>query len=397
MNKKALLGIVAVAVGIGACALGYVYFFRSPKSVLPTYFSYSKEELRGLSTKSSLYLLRPVDVFQTDKVMFDLVAKNTKDPDFKEDPSKIYAYVAVAERDFAYLSYNRTGKFLGTFDPLSRDLLCSFFVKDCENLSANSFAARDTYSEALAELVMKKVKARMAEDLSGKKDSVGKEGEQYWNGPQPWRGKSAASSKGWFIASGSQFRSNPPFAYDSKAFKDQVLMTKEKSQNLNSEQKYAVVFWAGGSGTKTPAGQILELGENYMQTQQIGLEKLLLVRSILMGTIADANTAAFDTKYEYLVKRPFMMDPSIKPVLPTPNSPSYPAGHSAISSAGAVVLSYYFPENKAFWDAKAEEAGQSRIWEGIHYMMDHEAGKIIGQKVAGESLRQTTQAEVSTK
>ncbi len=395
MNKKALFAIVVT--GICICAFGYMYYAKHTKVTLPTYFSYTEQELKDLPTKNSSRTLLSADIFQTDKVMFDLIAKNTKDPDFKEDPSKIYAYLAVAERDFAYLSYNVTGKFSGTFDPLSRELLCVFFKKDCENLTAHSFAATDPYSVAVAGLVMEKVKARMAEDAAGKRESVGKEGEQYWNGPQPWRGKSAASFKGWFIASGSQFRSDVPPAYTSKEFQDQVLLTKERSQNLTGEQKYAIVFWAGGSGTKSPAGQILELADSYMQEQRVELEKLVLVRSVLALAIADANTTAYESKYEYLVKRPFMMDASIKPVLPTPNSPSYPGGHSALSFAGATVLSHYFPENKTVWSAKAEEAGQSRIWEGIHYMMDHEAGKVIGQKVAEEAIRQTNESAIAKK
>ncbi|MGH2374189.1 MAG: phosphatase PAP2 family protein, partial [bacterium] len=105
-------------------------------------------------------------------------------------------------------------------------------------------------------------------------------------------------------------------------------------------------------------------------------------------TIADAVIAVFDSKYTYWVKRPFMMDRSIRTVMPTPNHPSYPAGHSTLSAAAATILSHYFPEATDTWQALAREAGLSRVWGGIHFPMDNEQGLILGDRVAREAIRQ---------
>ncbi len=74
-------------------------------------------------------------------------------------------------------------------------------------------------------------------------------------------------------------------------------------------------------------------------------------------------------------------------IMPTPNHPAYPSGHSTLSSASAVVLSHFFPENKENWDAMAKEAGLSRVWGGIHFPMDDTAGFTLGQNVGNEVLK----------
>ena len=77
--------------------------------------------------------------------------------------------------------------------------------------------------------------------------------------------------------------------------------------------------------------------------------------------------------------------------MPTPNHPSYPAGHSTLSSAAVTILVNYFPEARDKWTMLGEEGGMSRIWGGIHYMQDHEAGELLGKKVAEVALQGTQQ------
>jgi membrane-associated phospholipid phosphatase len=81
-----------------------------------------------------------------------------------------------------------------------------------------------------------------------------------------------------------------------------------------------------------------------------------------------------------------MIDPGITPLFPAPNFPSYPSNHSAYSAAMAEVLAYLFPTRAESIRAIGEEAGLSRIWAGIHYRIDHEAGVELGRKVAGKFI-----------
>jgi membrane-associated phospholipid phosphatase len=82
----------------------------------------------------------------------------------------------------------------------------------------------------------------------------------------------------------------------------------------------------------------------------------------------------------------------------TAPDPSYPGAHSAISKAGATVLTFYFGNQFTFdvtseslagvtrhftsFSAAAEEAGLSRIYAGQHFRTDHNAGKSLGRQVA---------------
>ena len=73
----------------------------------------------------------------------------------------------------------------------------------------------------------------------------------------------------------------------------------------------------------------------------------------------------------------------IVPLFPVPPFPSYPSNHSTFSSARGEVLAYLFPTRADYVRAIAKEGGDSRIWAGIHYPMDNEAGVALGKSVAG--------------
>jgi len=124
---------------------------------------------------------------------------------------------------------------------------------------------------------------------------------------------------------------------------------------------------------------------------------------------ADALIAAWDAKYTYNFWRPVtaiqfagdssinpatVSDPSWTPLIVTPNFPSYMSAHSTVSGAAATILTSLFGPNYAFtagsdglpgvtrsyssFDAAAAEAGQSRIYGGIHFQFDNQAGLATG-------------------
>ena len=101
----------------------------------------------------------------------------------------------------------------------------------------------------------------------------------------------------------------------------------------------------------------------------------------------DAFIASNDGKYAYWYLRPNMLDPSITPLFAVPAHPSYPSNHSTLSTARCEVLAYLFPSHAEFIRTVGKEAGDSRIWAGIHYEMDNKAGVALGKAVAGEIHR----------
>jgi membrane-associated phospholipid phosphatase len=95
----------------------------------------------------------------------------------------------------------------------------------------------------------------------------------------------------------------------------------------------------------------------------------------------DAFNGCFDAKYAYWYIRPPQADPLITVVFPVPNHPSYPSGHSCASAAAATVLSYLFPDRAAEVSGWVEQASVSRMYAGIHYRFDVEAGQTLGNNV----------------
>lgn len=87
----------------------------------------------------------------------------------------------------------------------------------------------------------------------------------------------------------------------------------------------------------------------------------------------------------------------------TPRHPAYPSGHSTYAGAASTILAYFFgndPTPNALtlglgfstigqelrW--MADNIGMGRMWAGIHWRSDHEAGLKLGQVVACLVLRQ---------
>jgi hypothetical protein len=102
----------------------------------------------------------------------------------------------------------------------------------------------------------------------------------------------------------------------------------------------------------------------------------------------DSQIDCFQTKYTLWVARPAQVNNAITPAFATPNHPSYPSGHSCISSAFAAALAGSFPNaaTKSWLESQVAEAGMSRVYAGIHYMFDIAEGQALGRRAAAKAL-----------
>ena len=73
-------------------------------------------------------------------------------------------------------------------------------------------------------------------------------------------------------------------------------------------------------------------------------------------------------------------------VFATPQHPSYPSAHSCFSGSLSGVLIAAFPSERARLEAVAQEASLSRLYAGIHYRFDMEAGLALGRRAAALAL-----------
>lgn len=199
-----------------------------------------------------------------------------------------------------------------------------------------------------------------------------------WNGTNPIE-PLMGSWKTWVLTSGKQLRPPAPPAYDSVEKQTELKEIETYTRTWQTNQK--ALYWQTFDGIfgfwyNTASQRIFEhhLDSNPPQAARI--------YALLSVAHYDALTACFDAKYTYWAMRPFMYDKNFVTLFPTPNHPSYPAAHGCASGAIAGVEEALFPAEAQSIHAKADEAGMSRLWAGIHFRSDIETGLKMGRSVA---------------
>lgn len=208
-------------------------------------------------------------------------------------------------------------------------------------------------------------------------------------GPCRWIGANPGNVTGanWkplLMATPSEFRPAPPPPCDSPAVQAELAEVRNypralTTANLNTNAK--ALYWQTPEGVFPWAYLVMNrwILEDKLETDAPRAARAYA----LLGAVGyDAFIASQDGKFAYWYIRPAQLDPSITPLFPSPNFPSYPSNHSAFSTARSEVMAYLFPERAGAIRAIGKEAGDSRIWAGIHFEMDNQAGVKLGQDVA---------------
>jgi hypothetical protein len=190
----------------------------------------------------------------------------------------------------------------------------------------------------------------------------------------------------WLLSSAAQFRAPPPPPERSAAFRAAVAEVRHFSETRTDAQARLAALWADGRGSYAPAGRWNKMAADLVL--KYGLNELRAARvfALLNMALMDAGISAWDTKYHYATKRPTQFDPAITTPVREPNSPSYTCSHAAFSGAGSEVLGHLFPEERAAVRARAEEAAMSRVYGGIQFRFEGEAGLAEGRAVAELAL-----------
>lgn len=211
-------------------------------------------------------------------------------------------------------------------------------------------------------------------------------------GPGKWiaNGPPAGATFGgvtpYFMESGAQFRPPPPPVFGSPAFLADLDEIKNMAVARTPEQTASALYWNFPTGTHTPVGYWNELASDYVEAY--GLNELAATRAFALTNAAmmDALIGCWEAKYYYWTIRPSQADPAISLTFGLPNHPSYPSGHSCVSAAATTVLGTLFPDRAGETAAWLTEAGLSRMYAGIHYRFDIDAGADLGVAVAQWAL-----------
>ena len=207
------------------------------------------------------------------------------------------------------------------------------------------------------------------------------------------------------IASPSAFRPAAPpavgtAAYD-KALSQVSSLGRAGSKTRTADQAAAARFWDDGAGTITDPGHWNAIAEQISLARRDSLATDARLFAELDFALADAAIASADAQTTYDEWRPItavaQVDPSFVPLLVTPSSPSYVSDNAAYGAAASQVLTSAFGSKFHFsdatgsasaqarsfasFDAAATEAAQSRIWGGVNFAFDAQAGTTLGGQV----------------
>ena len=193
-------------------------------------------------------------------------------------------------------------------------------------------------------------------------------------------------ARGWLLTSGNQFRPVAPPIFNSPQFQSALAEVKTVTANRTAEQLTIAQFWQFASGPGGPMGYFTELATGFTTAQTMNERKTARVYAVMHMAIMDASISCWDAKYAFWYVRPFQADPTITTPVGRPNFPSWPSAHSCLSAAAAGVLIGLFPSATSMLSAKVAEAGDARIYAGLHFRFDVTAGQEIGGKVAALAL-----------
>jgi len=211
-------------------------------------------------------------------------------------------------------------------------------------------------------------------------------GPEFWVSSGAPIVRSVHGARPFFLSSADQLRPPPPPAFGSAAFLAGLAEVRTISATRTAEQTAIALFWNFNTGPFT-AGALnrtaVELIRKYRRTEREAARILAYANAAAF----DAHIACWDAKVAYWFLRPSQADPAITLAIALPNHPSYPSGHSCLTGAMMTVLAEEFPGDRARMEEIVELAGLSRIYGGIHYRFDVDAGREIGRGAAAVALR----------
>jgi membrane-associated phospholipid phosphatase len=207
-------------------------------------------------------------------------------------------------------------------------------------------------------------------------------------GPCMWVGTNPgnAAMPNWkpiLLTRADEFRPPAPPDCQSATVKAEVDAVRQFDRSFMTNSK--AFYWQSPAGLTT---SWYDYASRWMFEDKTDSNPPRAARAYAMiaSVYFDAFIASNDGKFAYWYLRPNQLEPSIKPLFPVPNFPSYPSNHSTLSTARCEVLAYLFPSHAEFIRGVGKEAGDSRIWAGIHYQMDNQAGATLGKAVAGKFI-----------
>jgi len=203
--------------------------------------------------------------------------------------------------------------------------------------------------------------------------------------PLPNPVRSLFGVRPFFLTSADQIRPGPPPAFGSAEYLAALAEIRGISDTRTTEEVSIAQTWAFGAAPFTAGAENL-IADQLLAEHHRSEKDAARILAYANAAAFDAQIACWDAKFFYYFIRPTQADPAITVAVPLPNHPSYPSGHACITAAIMSVLMDAFPSERDRLEEIIEIAGLSRMYGGIHYRFDIDAGGAIGRQAAALAL-----------
>lgn len=197
--------------------------------------------------------------------------------------------------------------------------------------------------------------------------------------PSPEAGKAPF----WVLRSLDEIPVAPPPSVNSSQEKQELAELKDFAARRTPQILDRARYWSTGAASLRWSEVQSTCIMKYTPSPPRAARGLALVHT----AIQDALTVAYHTKYQYKRMRPVEIDPSISEVLPHSPDPVYLSEHAVVAGAASRMLAFLFPSERHNLETMAREVCDSRLWAGLNYRSDVEAGLTLGQAVADRFIQ----------
>jgi hypothetical protein len=204
-----------------------------------------------------------------------------------------------------------------------------------------------------------------------------------WNGGPIARGNLGA--RPFFLTTQSELRPPPPPAFGSADYLAALAEVRQVSDTRTAEQLAIAQYWHANQSPTSQAA-FNSIARQLIRSHRRNDHEAARIFFLMHAAGFDAIIGCFDAKFTYWFIRPSQADPAITLPVGLPPHPSYPSAHSCFSGAFSTVLSDAFPDERRWLATVADEAGLSRLYAGIHYRFDIQAGVALGRAAAAKAL-----------
>lgn len=168
-----------------------------------------------------------------------------------------------------------------------------------------------------------------------------------------------------------------------------VFELPEPPSNTSAETRYELDYLLQLQASRTPENEaeiksqlnISHLKFDCFQFSDLENTKLVYLPKMVQMVTLDLVGAIMRQKRKYDRVRAIYLDNRLKTVVPNPEHPAYPSGHSTEAHFYAHVFSHLNPGKRDVYFKNAKRIAENRELAGVHYPSDTKAGIMLGEQV----------------